>query len=181
MVPEFLCYRPAHATLQAGRITEAEYYHHVFQHLIWEHGCEGKAPLLSDLVGTEIKSIIAQSWHTVTDTTPFEQVFPASRLGQEQFKVALASVPEDFHEPWYHSVAFIALKERDVDKLKWALKGCREQFSERFEWEAYVAKENRESDEVAARRWDVLQQSGFEEPPHWKVRNPRRVLGDPVY
>jgi hypothetical protein len=66
MVPEFLCYRPAHATLQAGRITEAEYYHHVFQHLIWEHGCEGKAPLLSDLVGTEIKSIIAQSWHTVT-------------------------------------------------------------------------------------------------------------------
>lgn len=90
-------------------------------------------------------------------------------------------MPEDFHEPWYHSVAFIALKERDVDKLKWALKGCREQFTERFECEAYVVKRNRESDETAGRCWDVLLQSEFQEPPHWKVRNPRRILGDPVY
>lgn len=90
-------------------------------------------------------------------------------------------MPESFREPWYKSVAYIALKERDVATLKWALSGCRGQFPERFEWEAYAVKQNRESDEKAGECWNVLKESGFEEPPHWKLKNPKRVLDDPMF
>lgn len=65
MAPEFLCYRPAHVALQEGAITEEQYYHHVFQHLIWEHNCKGQSPVTEDVLGGEIKHLIAQSWQTV--------------------------------------------------------------------------------------------------------------------
>lgn len=66
MAPEFLCYRPAYTALQDGKITEAEYYHSVFQHLIWEHDCKGKSPLAKDLIGNEITHLVADSWHTIS-------------------------------------------------------------------------------------------------------------------
>lgn len=66
MPPEFLCYRPAHRALRDGQITEAGYYHHVFQHLMWEHDCKGKEPIAEDVIGGEIKSLVGMSWHIVT-------------------------------------------------------------------------------------------------------------------
>lgn len=77
MAPEFLCYRPAHAALQAGIISEEEYYHHVFQHLIWEHDCKGQSPIAEDVLGREIKDLIGQSWQTVEGT---QHSFPQNVL-----------------------------------------------------------------------------------------------------
>ncbi|KAF2996930.1 hypothetical protein E8E13_006367 [Curvularia kusanoi] len=181
MAPEFLCYRPANTLLQTGIITEAEYYHNVFQHLVWEHDCKGKAPLANDLIGAEIKSLITKSWSTIDDTTPFEQVFPASRQGPEVFRESLEGVPESFREPWFRSVAYIALRERDAVKLGWAVEGCQGKFDEKFEWEAYTVRQSREKEEIAKRCWDVLMEKGFEEPTHWKGRNSTRVRDDPMY
>lgn len=37
MSAEFLCYRQAYRKRKAGKITEKEYFHHIFQHLIRSH------------------------------------------------------------------------------------------------------------------------------------------------
>lgn len=118
---------------------------------------------------------------THSDTTPFEQIFPASRRGHGEFSSALASVPQSFREPWYRSIAYLALKERDAATLKWALEGCKEQFSDRFEWEAYAVKQSQERDEKARDCWEMLKEWGFEEPAHWRGKNPMRVVKDEMY
>lgn len=116
-----------------------------------------------------------------TDTRPFEKVFPASRQGPEEFASVLSSVPEGFREPWYRAVAYMALKKHDAATLKWVLGGCKGQFPDRFEWEAYAVKHSQRSNEEAWKCWEVLQESGFEEPAHWRGKNLTRVMKDEMY
>lgn len=66
--PDFLCYRPAYYALKAGDITEQEYYHDIFQHLVWEHDCEDKGPVNADVLGQQIRYIIRRCSHYITGT-----------------------------------------------------------------------------------------------------------------
>lgn len=85
------------------------------------------------------------------------------------------------HEPWYKAVAFVALKERDVASLKWVLERCEGQFPDKFNWEAYFVKQNRETDSKLDECWRVIQGSRFQEPVYWKSKNPKRALVDPMW
>lgn len=115
------------------------------------------------------------------DTEAFEKVFPAFRKGPSEFSRTVACVPEYMREAWYRAVAYIALKERDASALKWILGACGGQLSDKFEWEAYAVKQNKDVDAAAAECWEVIVGSGFEEPHHWRLKNPKRSLADPMY
>jgi hypothetical protein len=63
--PKFFCYRQAYLKKKAEIITEEEYYHHIFQHLVYEHDCDQKELSGNDVLEIEIKEIIDQSWQLI--------------------------------------------------------------------------------------------------------------------
>ncbi|KAF2122982.1 hypothetical protein BDV96DRAFT_639534 [Lophiotrema nucula] len=163
-----LCYRQAFYRKQTGRITEEEYFHYIFQHLIksgMQHkGDEYARAELEDIdpLGYSLNQWIVRM-EPVDDTTPFEEVFNtfrASNGNTNDLKTALDKIkPYDagatgigaYESNVRKSLALFALQERNAEVLQWLLKDGIE-FEEGFEDE--VRRVQKKKDPVT---WKVLQ------------------------
>ncbi|KAF2655827.1 hypothetical protein K491DRAFT_410308 [Lophiostoma macrostomum CBS 122681] len=118
------CYRQAFYRKETGEITEAEYFHAIFQHLV-KDGVHHKG---DDLARTELEDVdplgyslshwIANEKIKIKDAKPYENVFEAYRRGNVKEIQATLSRLDQGHQ-WHTRtcLALLALQERNAPIL----------------------------------------------------------------
>ncbi|KAJ4303781.1 hypothetical protein N0V90_002682 [Kalmusia sp. IMI 367209] len=119
------CYRQAYYRKKSGEITEAEYFHAIFQHLVkdgvYHKGDDQTRIELEDVdpLGYSLNRWIAHEEDKVEDSKPFEDVFTAYRDGNmDEMQASLARLNHRHVRNLRTCLALLALQERNARVLE---------------------------------------------------------------